>query len=664
MRATNGTGASAWSNVATAQTTGTVPAAPTGLTATAVSSTQINLAWTDPGTTETAFEIERSPDGTTFTPLATVAANVTTYAHTGLTAATTQHYRVRATNGTGASAWSNVATAQTSGTVPAAPTGLTATAVSSTQINLAWTDPATNETGFEIERSPDGTTFTPLATVAANATTYVNTGLTAATTYHYRVRATNGTGPSAWSNVATAQTTGTARCADRADGDGRLELADQSRVDRHRDERDRLRDRAVAKRDDELYASRDGRPERQDVFGHRPAAEHQVLLSSAGHQRRRSIGVVQRGVSENAVISSGSLPRRAVMKPYAIRRKALTILIFVAVALIRSQPAAQIPTYDVTDLNTIGGGRSAALGVNNAGEVVGYSEGADGRQRAFLYSAGSMLDLGTFGGEQSYAYRINDLGIVVGRAEDEEGVYRPFVGLRGSPLMDLTSLDKVLHGPFGVATAINNLGHVVGYRQIAHGHKAARNRIFVYRQFAVTDLGALGGEDGVPTAINDAGQIAGYFGTEPHADYADHRAFLLTNGNLITLGTLGGRLTTALDLNNLGHVVGRAHTSRGDARAFLYTGGDLTDLGTLAGGRQSAAHAINDSGQVVGASESAAGPQRAFLYSGGVLRDLNTLISTSSGWHLSEARDINNSGVIVGIGLRNGEQRGFLLKPR
>ena len=208
VRATNGTGPSAWSNVATAQTSGgTGPTAPTGLTATAVSSTQINLAWTDNATNETGFEIERSPDGTTFTPLATVAANVTTYAHTGLTAATTHHYRVRATNGTGASAWSNVATAQTTGTVPAAPTGLTATAVSSTQINLAWTDSATNETGFEIERSPDGTTFTPLATVAANVTTYVNTGLTAATTYHYRVRATNGTGASAWSNVATAQTT-------------------------------------------------------------------------------------------------------------------------------------------------------------------------------------------------------------------------------------------------------------------------------------------------------------------------------------------------------------------------------------------------------------------------------------------------------------------------
>ena len=156
---------------------GTAPAAPTNLTATAVSSTQINLAWTDNASNETGFAIERSPDGTTFAPLATVSANVTTYQNTGLTASTTYHYRVRATNGVGPSAWSNVANAQTTGTAPAAPTNLTATAVSSTQINLAWTDNASNETGFAIERSPpDGTTFTPLATVAANVTTYQNTG--------------------------------------------------------------------------------------------------------------------------------------------------------------------------------------------------------------------------------------------------------------------------------------------------------------------------------------------------------------------------------------------------------------------------------------------------------------------------------------------------------
>ena len=117
---------------------------------------------------------------------------------------------------------------------------------------------------------------------------------------------------------------------------------------------------------------------------------------------------------------------------------------------------------------------------------------------------------------------------------------------------------------------------------------------------------------------------------------------------MIVLGTLGGRLTTAVDLNNAGQVVGHALTKRGESHAFLHTGGSLVDLGTLPGGRQSAAHAINDSGHVVGASETAAGTQAAFLDSSGVLSDLNTLIPASAGWHLAEARDINNSGTIVG----------------
>ena len=68
--------------------------------------------------------------------------------------------------------------------------------------------------------------------------------------------------------------------------------------------------------------------------------------------------------------------------------------------------------------------------------------------------------------------------------------------------------------------------------------------------------------------------------------------------------------------------------------------------------RQSAAHAINDSSQVVGASETAAGTQSAFAYSDGVLRDLNTLIPASAGRYLAEARDTNNSGTIIGVGLR------------
>jgi LmbE family N-acetylglucosaminyl deacetylase len=93
---------------------------------------------------------------------------------------------------------------------PAAPSGLTATATSSSQINLAWVDNATNETGYSIERSTDGTTFTVVATLGANVTTYANTGLAAATTYSYRVRAANSAGTSAYSNTATATTSAAA----------------------------------------------------------------------------------------------------------------------------------------------------------------------------------------------------------------------------------------------------------------------------------------------------------------------------------------------------------------------------------------------------------------------------------------------------------------------
>ena len=89
---------------------------------------------------------------------------------------------------------------------PAAPTNLVATAISSSQIALSWTDNANNETGFQIQRSTNGVNFTLIATLGANVTTYTDNGLTAATTYYYRVRAFNASGNSAASNVASATT--------------------------------------------------------------------------------------------------------------------------------------------------------------------------------------------------------------------------------------------------------------------------------------------------------------------------------------------------------------------------------------------------------------------------------------------------------------------------
>src|SRR5581483_11457602 len=138
--------------------TAAVPPAPTGLSASAVSSSQIQLAWT-PGDTSntTGFKVERSTDGVNFTPVATVDAATTSYTDTGLSAGTTYIYRVRAYNDAGNSGYSNTASASTPLTAPPAPTGLTASALSSSQIRLTWTaGSTTNTTGFKIERSTDG----------------------------------------------------------------------------------------------------------------------------------------------------------------------------------------------------------------------------------------------------------------------------------------------------------------------------------------------------------------------------------------------------------------------------------------------------------------------------------------------------------------------------
>ena len=93
------------------------------------------------------------------------------------------------------------------GTSLGAPTGLTATAISDSQINLSWIDHATAETGFKIERKTgSGGTYAQIATVGANVTSYSDTGLSAGTTYFYRVRANNSTSNSSYSNEASATT--------------------------------------------------------------------------------------------------------------------------------------------------------------------------------------------------------------------------------------------------------------------------------------------------------------------------------------------------------------------------------------------------------------------------------------------------------------------------
>lgn len=94
------------------------------------------------------------------------------------------------------------------GGVPPAPTGLSASAVSTGEIDLSWHD-VNGETGYRIERKTLGGTYQEVGTVGANVTNFADSGLAEATAYSYRVRAENGAGRSPYSNEAVAVTDAT-----------------------------------------------------------------------------------------------------------------------------------------------------------------------------------------------------------------------------------------------------------------------------------------------------------------------------------------------------------------------------------------------------------------------------------------------------------------------
>ncbi len=180
------------------------PAAPSNLTATAVSQTRIDLAWQDNAGNESGFRIERW-NGSAFLPIATVGANTTSFSNTGLAPATTYTYRVLTFNAGGDSAWSNVAFATTPQVPPAAPTNLTATALSSSEVRLNWNE-VSGEQGYRIERREGNDPFAFVANVAANTATHTDGGLQPNKVYVYRVLAFSQAGNSDWSNEASART--------------------------------------------------------------------------------------------------------------------------------------------------------------------------------------------------------------------------------------------------------------------------------------------------------------------------------------------------------------------------------------------------------------------------------------------------------------------------
>src|SRR6202162_4614144 len=303
--------------------------------------------------------------------------------------------------------------------------------------------------------------------------------------------------------------------------------------------------------------------------------------------------------------------------------------------------------YHITRLPTAQDTNSAALGINNQGEVVGYSfQGED--YHAFLYSAldRSLTDVSSLGGKVTAACAINDVGQVTGYSQDENGNYLAFRFSRNQPIASLGTLENASTSE---AFGINKNGAVVGDSQ--SGTQNHRPVLFSKNSVQDLGLGVSNDPDALETAyaINDAGQIVGRHSIGNNAFHA----FAFLNGTTTDLSTLGGTNGEALAINKNGLVVGDSDTADGSIHAFVFEHSQLKDLGTLAGFETASyARGINNSGDIVGESDSA-DQKRAFLFTKGQLVELDRLAENlaEAGFNsLDVAFGINDKGWIVGYG--------------
>ncbi len=348
--------------------------------------------------------------------------------------------------------------------------------------------------------------------------------------------------------------------------------------------------------------------------------------------------------------------------------------------------------YEVVDLGTLGGGASAALGINDRGQAVGWSQDADGRIQAFRWQNGSMAGLGFLpGGTGSVAHAVNNSGDITGQAHVSETNVHAFLHASNN-LVDLGTL-----GGFNSwGRGINNHGDVIGSSQLASNVPTIWDpETFVWRSNTFIHVPPYGGNayscDGY--GICDEGRISGitflyspnprwwaYVWYDANGNFSNEWTEMKLLGSLAPKNS-GGEYSCALDINNAGQAVGWTGVTNtfSPQHAFLVTSSNgvwkvpdssvnptnllMQDLGTLDGfSNNSFANSINDRTWIVGTSTTGSGTNQAFLWRDGAMTNLNLLLPPGSDWVLTNATCINEYNEIVGSGLHAGQPRAFLLR--
>ncbi len=243
-------------------------------------------------------------------------------------------------------------------------------------------------------------------------------------------------------------------------------------------------------------------------------------------------------------------------------------------------------TGEITPLGSLGGVafgsfNGTATSVNDFGEAVGYSYVDDLNRHAFLYKNGLMRDLGSLGG-YSAALSINNAGDIVGfSSESAFGVAHPIL-YRNGKMLTINPFGNPSNE--GIAWKLNDRGVVVG-----EAINGSFTNGFIYSKGAVTNIGTLnGGRNSFAYAINDDGQVVGVadapfkdscfdFETQqtfPCTNYA-FQGFLYKRGVMLDLRSLVGSnsgwdVLWPFDINDRGQITGYGLRA-GKFRAFLMT---------------------------------------------------------------------------------------------
>lgn len=375
-----------------------------------------------------------------------------------------------------------------------------------------------------------------------------------------------------------------------------------------------------------------------------------------------------------------------------------TLLAVTVSALTASVAAAP---YEVVNLGGLEGDSSIVYDINEAGLAVGYADGPEndeGQQEfgahATLFTSPDNVDLGTLpDGTASQALGINDLDISVGYSDqihettndngDTVQVSEEFAVVFESGVV--TKIPSITNYSQPKAFDINNNDYVIlgGKLDVdPEDEFSIVDRGFIYDRLNDSFASVKPIADGANrrsflTSINDNDIVTGFSDAPINEDQFTIKSFIVPTSdtaNVTELPMIDERAIFSADINNYTEVVGSMLIpgTRGQQREAFYVdmsaaNPELKLLGFFDPEfNDSRANDINNMGQIVGRaliSSPTLGESSAFLYENDEMKNLNDLIACDSGWKLAEARSINDSGQIVGIGTVDGQIRAFRLDP-